>query len=182
MSKGSKILLTSSTLWILADGMLGPLFAVFAEQIGGNILDITYAWATYLAITGVGIVIVGKISDTIGRIPLMVSGYVVTTLFTFGYLFVSSPFDLFVIQAGLGLGLALAQPTWMALYDKWSGSGNKDGFIWGLADGLGYLAAAVGILVSGVIVSTYSFSALFIIMGIIMTISTLYQSRLLFRK
>lgn len=182
MSKGSKILLTANTLWILAEGMLGPLFAIFAEEIGGNILDITSAWAIYLVITGIGIIIVGKISDKVGHALLMVTGFAVTTIFTFGYLLVTSPIELFIVQAGLGLGLALAQPTWMALYDKCSGTGNKDGFIWGLADGFGYLAAAAGILMSGFIVSTYSFEVLFMIMGTIMIISTIYQSRLLFIK
>lgn len=39
------ILLWSSNLWALGEGMLGPLFAVFAQRIGGNILDITWAWS-----------------------------------------------------------------------------------------------------------------------------------------
>jgi hypothetical protein len=45
MQRKERLLLWSSNLWSLGEGMLGPLFAVFAQGIGGNILDITWAWA-----------------------------------------------------------------------------------------------------------------------------------------
>ena len=60
-----KILLYSSNLWYLSAGMLGPLIAVFTEQVGGSLLDISWAWAIYLIFTGLFIIITGKISDKI---------------------------------------------------------------------------------------------------------------------
>ena len=48
LNKKEKILLYSSNLWSFASGMFGPIFAIFAEKIGGNIRDITAAWAIYL--------------------------------------------------------------------------------------------------------------------------------------
>jgi hypothetical protein len=40
-----RLLLWISNLWSFGEGMLGPLFAVFAQHVGGNVLDITWAWA-----------------------------------------------------------------------------------------------------------------------------------------
>ena len=49
----------------LGEGMLGPLFAVFAQRIGGNILDITWAWAIYLGMTGILTIVADGVSGDI---------------------------------------------------------------------------------------------------------------------
>jgi MFS family permease len=111
MDRKERVLLWSSNLWSLGEGMLGPLFAVFAQRLGGNILDITWAWAIYLGMTGILTIVVGGVSDRIwqwcGRERLLVAGYALNALCTFGYLLVHTPRDLFLVQAGLGVALAL---------------------------------------------------------------------------
>ncbi|MBI2673498.1 hypothetical protein HYX19_04505 [Candidatus Woesearchaeota archaeon] len=130
MKKKEKILLYGSNIWALGEGMLGPLFAVFTQRIGGNILDIAWAWALYLMVAGVLVILVGKISDGIlSKEKLMVTGYALNAIFTFSYLFVSSPLHLFFVQGGLGIAFALSNPTWNALYAKYEDK-KQDGFIW----------------------------------------------------
>ncbi len=181
LNKKEKILLYSSNLWYLGEGMLGPLFAVFAERIGGNILDISWAWATYLIVTGILIMFIGKISDRIGKEKLMVAGYALNTIFTFSYLLISSPIHLFLVQAGLGVALALANPTWNALYAKYEDK-KHDGYIWGLAQGESTLISGTAIIIGGLIVNYLSFTVLFLIMGIIQSIATIYQARILRKR
>lgn len=178
MRREGRILLTSNVLWNLGEGMLGPLFAVFAERVGGDVLDISWAWATYLFVTGLCVVFVGRISDRMDKVRLMVAGYWLNVIFTFSYLFVSSPAHLLIVQAGLGVALALANPTWYALYDKYSG-GRRDGYVWGLADGQTRMMAGVAVLIGGFIVSHTSFTVLFLLMGSVQLVATLYQMRLL---
>lgn len=161
--------------------MLGPLFAVFTEKIGGSILDISWAWAIYLGITGIGVIIIGRISDKLrrGKEKLMIIGYGLTALFTFSYLLVSTPLHLFLVQAGLGIALAFANPTWYALYAKHSPGIRSSGYFWGLADGQGRIFTAIAILLGGFIVQRVSFEALFITMGLIQVAATLYLAKLL---
>ncbi|OGG19368.1 hypothetical protein A2721_02455 [Candidatus Gottesmanbacteria bacterium RIFCSPHIGHO2_01_FULL_47_48] len=66
-----KILLGINLLWYLGEGLLGPLFTVFAQEVGGSVLDISAAWATYLAVTGVAIILIGKVSDRSGAAVLI---------------------------------------------------------------------------------------------------------------
>jgi MFS family permease len=176
--KKERILLWSSNLWALGEGLFGPLFAVFAQRIGGNILDITWAWAIYLGMTGVLAIVFGRVSDRIwqwcGRERLLVAGYALNALCTFGYILVERPLHLFLVQAGLGVALALSNPTWSALYARYSPGEKEAGFAWGLVAGGQNLILAVAIIVGGYVVSTYSFSALFIAMGTIQVIATLY--------
>jgi MFS family permease len=181
-----RLLLWSSNLWALGEGMLGPLLAVFAQRIGGSILDVTWAWAIYLGMTGLFTIVAGKVSDRIwqwcGRERLMVAGYALNALCTFGYLFVDTTTDLFLVQAGLGVALALSSPTWSALYARYSPGEEQAGNSWGLVAGGQRLTLAVAILLGGYIVNRYSFDVLFIIMGTIQVIATLYLVRILRRS
>lgn len=178
-----RILLWSSNLWALGEGMLGPLFAVFAQRIGGNILDITWAWAIYLGMTGILTIVAGRVSDRIwewcGRERLMVAGYVLNALCTFGYLLVDTTTGLFLVQAGLGVALALSSPTWSALYARYSPGEEKAGKSWGLVAGGQRLTLAVAIVVGGYIVNNFSFETLFITMGTVQVIATLYLAPML---
>jgi MFS family permease len=88
---------------------------------------------------------------------------------------------LFIIQAGLGLALSLCNPTWYALFDKYS-TKNSEGTIWGLSDGEGKILTGIAIILGGLIVKHLSFDVLFIIMGCTHVVATLYQSQLLIKK
>lgn len=182
ISEKIKILLWGSNLWYLGEGMLGPLFAVFAQKIGGNILDISWAWGIYLLVTGTLIIFIGKISDTkIKKEVLMIIGYALNALFTFSYLLVSSPMHLFFVQAGLGIAAAFAMPTWEALYSL-SGNRQQKGYEWGLIGGYTQIITGIAIIIGGLIVNYLSFSVLFVTMGVIQVIATIYQAKILKKK
>lgn len=181
ISQVTKILLWGANIWYFGEGMLGPLFAVFAERVGGDILDITWAWATYLVITGVIYIIVGKlINNKSYKAKVMVAGYGLNALFTFGYLFVSNPLQLFFIQAGLGMAEAIGTPAWDALYAK-NIDKSHDTFAWGLASGQSQIFTGIAIVCGGLIVNYLSFNALFITMGIIQVLATIIQARILLK-
>lgn len=181
MTREGKILRWSSNLWNFADGMFGPLLAVFTERIGGNILDISAAWATYLIVTGIFVILVGRISDRVGKEFIMIAGYALTAVFTFGYLLVETQIHLLLVQAGLGFALALSNPTWFALYDRYSGD-REDGYVWGLSDGQAKIATGIAIVIGGFIVNRFSFAALFLTMGTLQVLATLLQARIFFLK
>jgi len=182
VNRSIKILLYGANIWYFGVGMLGPLFAIFTEQIGGDILDVAWAWATYLIITGILYIIIGKIVDhKKNKEKIMVIGYFLNALFTFGYLFVSSPWHLFVVQAGLGVAEALATPTWNALFAKHEDK-KHDGFQWGLAGGEGQIITGIALVAGGLIVNYFSFDVLFLTMGTILMFSAMYQAQILKMK
>lgn len=179
LSRVTKILLVGANLWYFGEGMLGPLFAIFAERVGGDILDITWAWATYLVLTGVFYILVGKlINGKPYQAKVIVAGYALNALLTFGYLFVSSPLQLFFIQAGLGVAEAIGTPAWDALYAK-NVDQSHDTFAWGLASGQSQIVTGIAIVFGGLIAHYISFNALFITMGTIQVIATITQAKIL---
>lgn len=179
LNKKLRVLLNGGNIWFLGEGMLGPLFAIFAERIGGDILDISWAWATYLIVAGLLYIVIGEITDRYdNKEKIMVLGYALNALFTFGYLLVSSPWHLFLVQAGLGLAAAMATPTWDALYAKHEDR-RHDGYQWGLAGGMAQVITGLAIVLGGYIVSYASFTALFLFMGVVQVIATIYQAQIL---
>lgn len=180
MNPRARILLVSSNLWYLAEGLFGPLLAVFAGRVGGNILDISYAWAIFLIVSGVMNIFIGKISDKHSKEKILVAGYALNTLVLFGYVFVSNPMQLFLAEALMGVAAAMASPTWYALFSQHE-TKTSSGKEWGLVTGQAKIATAAAMLVGGYIVTYLSFTALFVLMGSIQLVATLYQAKILLK-
>jgi len=179
LTKTTKILLIASSLWYFGEGLLGPLFAIFAEKIGGDLLDITWAWAFYLITTGVCYFIVGKIFNKSNyKNHVMIFGYVLNTILTFGYMFVHNSKQLFILQVGLGIAEALSAPIWDTLFAT-NMQDTDNTFHWSLASGHTHLVSGLAIAIGGLIANYISFNALFFTMGVIQLMATIVQSRLL---
>ena len=182
LSKTTKLLLLGANIWYFGEGMLGPLFSIFAEKVGGDILDIIWAWATYLIMTGLCYILVGKlINGKPYKEKVMVAGYLLNAGLTFCYLFVSNPLQLFFVQAGLGIAEAIGTPAWDALYAK-NVHEDHDAFAWGLASGQSQIVTGLAIIGGGFIAHYGSFNALFITMGCIQLVAAFVQAQILFNK
>jgi MFS family permease len=174
-----RVLLIGANLWYIGEGMLGPLLGLYTERIGGDILDLTWAWAIYLCVTGVCMFAIGGLADRYHATErLMVAGYALNAICTFAYLLISSPWHLLLVQAGLGLASALATPTWDALYSAYAPR-QQAGRLWGLAHGQEHLITGGAILAGGYLVYLGSFTLLFLVMGVIQTIAAVYQATIL---
>jgi predicted MFS family arabinose efflux permease len=179
LNKSTQILLYGSSIWYLGEGMLGPILGVLTEKIGGNILEVSWIWATYLIAAGIFTKFVGKLSDKkFSKEKLLVAGYALNAVFTFSYLLASSTLHLLFVQVGLGIAAALAAPTWDALYAKHSAQ-EDSGYIWGLAAGQTQLTTGFAMILGGLIINYFSFNVLFIVMGVIQICATLYQAQIL---
>ena len=188
LSRTCKILLLGANIWYFGEGMMGPLFAIFAERVGGNILDITWAWATYLMVTGVLYILVGRLLARKGNLnregfkeKVLVLGYCLNAVFTFGYLFVHSSIELFFVQAGLGVAEAIGTPAWDALYAK-NINPEVQPYAWGLSTGQAQIVSGLAFILGGLIAHFISFAALFITMGVIQGIAALITSQILIRR
>jgi hypothetical protein len=182
LSKLSKVLLIASSLWYFGEGLFGPLFAIYAEKIGGDILDITWAWATYLIVTGLFYVLVGKmLNKSKYKKQVMIGGYALNALLTFGYIFVDNTRSLFMIQVGLGIAEAFSTPIWDSLFAS-NLEDTENTFHWGLATGHTHFISGIAIAIGGLIASSLSFNTLFIVMGCIQLLATCVQASILYIK
>ena len=94
MHKQLRLFLMANSFFAFAAGMLGPIYALFVKQIGGDVLAASGAWATFMIVSGLGIFLMGKIQDKIKREkPVIIIGYSLQSLGFLGYFFVSNIID-----------------------------------------------------------------------------------------
>jgi hypothetical protein len=177
VNRNAKVLLASSYLWSFGEGLLGPLYAVFAQQVGGDILGLTGAYSLYLLVMGASMIAVGRLADTrFSSNHMMVLGYGLNALGTFGYLLVDGTLKLFAVQALLGVATALASPTWSYEFARSIGLEHTGGK-WGVAYGVPRIIFGIAVVLGGLTVRFLGFPALFVAMGSVQTVATLVQAQ-----
>ncbi len=79
MKKQLMILLLASSMFMLAGGLFGPIYAIFVENIGGDLLTAGTAYGLFAVSAGVLIFLIGKIEDKIkNQERLVILGYVLS--------------------------------------------------------------------------------------------------------
>lgn len=174
MNKALKILLVMDGIVLFAGAMLGPIYALFVEKVGGDILFASGAFSVYALVSALAIFIISKFEDKIKELELMVSfGYFVMALGFLSYIFVKIPLHLFMAQAIIGLGEAFYKPAFDGVYSNHLNK-NKRASQWGKWEAIYYLAVALGALLGGFIAKFLGFNALFVIMSLLCFLSSVY--------
>jgi len=180
MREKLKILLFSSFFITLSAGLLGPIYALFVEEIGGNLLIAGGAAAAFSIASGILIFIMGKVEDKIKRQEnILIFGRFLTFIGIGGYLLVKSPVHLFAVEILLGIAAALETPAFDSLYSKNLQKG-KYASQWGSWEAMSALTAGVAAIIGGYIAYYFGFNILLITMTVIAAISLIVT--LLLRK
>lgn len=158
----------------MAGAMLGPIYALFVENVGGSLMDASIAGGIFAFVAGVTTLISGKYSDKVKENKLIVVlGYSIMGIGFLAYFWVTSVFFLFIVQAIIGLGEAIYSPAFDAIYSKHLDQ-HKSGTQWGAWESMNYFTTAVGAIIGGGLVTFFGFQALFIIMAILCFSSAVY--------
>lgn len=169
-----RILLITNSLVLLAGGMIGPIYALFVENIGGDLLDASFAGAAFALAAGVTTFISGKYTDGHDhKEMIVVLGYIVMGAGFFLYTIVDSMFTLLIVQVIIGFGEAIYLPAFDAVYSKHLDH-NKEGQQWGAWESMYYFATAIGATAGGYIVVYSGFNPMFILMALLCFGSALY--------
>ena len=166
MHKQLRLFLVVDGIYALAFGMLGPIYAVFVQQIGGDILEAGTAWAIFMISSGIGIFLMGKLQDRISKDKLfLVVGYAMRSLGFLGYYFVSNVTQMFVLQVFLGLAVMVISPATYSFYAKHVDT-KKLASQWAAWEGTWYLVQGIAALIGSFLASLYGFKTLFLVMFI----------------
>ena len=169
-----KILLSTSSLIMLAGAMLGPIYALFVEEIGGDLLDASITGGVFALAAGITTLISGRFSDKIKENELIiVVGYIIMGIGFMSYTVVHSIWTLLIVQAIIGFGAAIYGPAFDAVYSKYLDK-KQLGRQWGAWESMAYFTTAAGAFLGGLIVTGFGFNVLFIIMATMSFMSALY--------
>jgi MFS family permease len=160
LSARARLLLKISFMVTFAEAMLVPIYAAFAEKVGGSVLDAGIAFAVFSMATGGAVVLIGTRSWFQHHIKgFLMLGFVLSAACDISYIFVRNKWQLFGAQIVAGLATGLIEPTWDALFtEDIEHSSAKHWSIWA---GGTHLVTGAASLLGGAIVAYFSFAALF---------------------
>ena len=182
MKRGLKFLLIADAWATLALGMLGPIYAIFVEEIGGNILDASWAFFTFTLTSGLLIFAIGKWEDRFKhKEKLVLFGYVLISIGTLGYVFVYNQISLLIVQVILGVAVALLSPAYDSLYSHFVIK-KEEAYDWGTWEAMGYIVTAIAAVMGGYIADLVGFKILFLTMFFVSLLGVLTSAGLLKSK
>lgn len=178
LNKPLRILLITNSLVLLAGGMIGPIYALFVENIGGDLLDASFAGGIFALAAGITTFLSGKIADhKKHKEKIVIFGYLVMGTGFMLYTLVDSIWMLFLVQVVIGFGEAIYLPAFDAVYSEHLDH-HKEGQQWGAWESMYYFVTAFGAALGGYIVVYLGFNAMFFLMALLCLGSALYIFRL----
>lgn len=182
MKKGIKVLIIADAWAVFALGMIGPIYAIFVEKIGGDILDASWAYSAFAISSGAVLYLFGKIEDKSRHRELfVVGGYSLIAIGCFMYLFVYNQLTLVLTQVVLGLGNAVLSPAFDSVYSDYLDE-KKKASEWAGWEGSGLVVAAIAAVLGGYIAQKLGFKILFITMTTAALIGALVSLNILRKK
>lgn len=178
MHPQNKLFLMMFSFFAIAEAMLGPIYAIFVKNIGGDILAAGGAWSVFMLVSGFGIFLMGKIQDKTKKVKIfIILGYSITSLGFLGYIFISNVAQLFLVQILLGIGTMILVPARDTFYTEYLEKG-KFASQWAAWESLWFIIAGIGALVGAFIADRFGFRVLFIVMFIFSLLGLIITTQL----
>lgn len=171
MNKLASLLLVSSSLLTFAAEMLTPVYAVFAEEIGGDLLTAGIAYSLFWISGGIFIYLMSKVEEKekdLGK--YIFTGYTLQSIGFLAMIFISEPIHLFIVEVIFGVGSAIATPAYDGMFSKLLGDNVVSG--WGTWEAVTYLTMGASSAFGGYIAQFMGFKALLIFIFAISMIAT----------
>ncbi len=173
-NRALRILLSTNAMILMATAMLGPVYALFVEKVGGDLMDASIAGGIFAFVAGLTTLISGKYSDRIKeKKTIVIIGYIVMGVGFLSYFWVTSIIFLFIVQAIIGLGEAIYAPAFDSMYSEHLNK-HESGSQWGAWESMNYFTTAIGAVIGGFLITFFGFQTLFIIMATLCFASALY--------
>jgi hypothetical protein len=159
-----RTLVFSWTLSSFAEGVLLPIYAVFVQHIGGDILDAGGAMGIFLITEGIFTTIVHRFRwGPRMRIFLMILGWAIWLFGIVFYLFISNVATLFLAQVLTAIGNAVADPVFDAELADHTDMSLKE-YEWGLWEGSKAFIDGIAAIVGAFVVASFGFATLIYLM------------------
>jgi len=168
MNSKLKILYGTNGIFVIAGALLGPLYAVFAESFSASTFTISLTWATLLAASLLTYYIIFRVTNDNAYINmnLIILGYAISAIAWLLFALSTEIYQIFIIQAILGVGLAIGGPSWGTLVAKHL---DKDKNVHDYAEWNIFkkVIEIIAVLSGGAIIADFGFTTVFVIMSLI---------------
>jgi len=167
-----KYLILSDLIFWSGWGLISPIFAVFVvEKIqGGTVAVVGLASAIYWILKSILRIPIGLFLDSRSGEEddfwFLFFGLIISSLVPFGYLMVSYPWHIYLLQVLFAIGMAMALSGSSAIFTRHIDRG-KEATEWGVDATLVGLGIGIAGALGGLIAASFGFGALFVLVGIL---------------
>lgn len=165
MNKHLKVLLIINSIFVLAGNLLGPLYAVYIESIGGSIAVVSGTWSVMLFTVTIVNLIMIKYGDRVKKHSLyLIAGFALRSAAWLGFVFAGSILSIVILQIIVGIGEAVGSTGFDAIFaEHLDKSGHiRDYAAWKT---ISNIIAAFSALIGGFIVTLHGFDPMFYFMS-----------------
>ncbi len=166
------LLSISSLFFFMSFNMIIPELPDFLKSIGGQEVNIGYIIACFTIIAMLSRPLSGKLTDTIGRMPIMIFGASVAFITSIFYPIWTTVLGFFILRSVHGMSTGF-KPTATAAYLTDIVPQNKRGEAMGILGVLGSFGMAAGPVLGSLIREHWGFTPMFVISGFISLLSIL---------
>lgn len=164
-------LIASYNFACFAEGILLPIYAIYVQKIGGDILDASWAIAIFSITSWFGTILLHRLNRSAKHKSwLLIGGRLVRLIGIISYLAVSNIIMLFVTQVLIALGNAMANPVFDEELEENRESANKVYKRW-LYEWSQDIVNGVAAIVGGLVVTSLGFRFMIIVMIITASVS-----------
>ncbi len=166
------LLSISSLFFFMSFNMIIPELPDFLKSIGGQDVNIGYIIACFTIIAMLSRPISGKLTDTIGRMPIMIFGASIAFITSIFYPVWTTVLGFFILRSIHGMSTGF-KPTATAAYLADIIPHNKRGEAMGILGVLGSSGMAAGPVLGSFIKEHWGFTPMFVLSGFISLFSVL---------
>lgn len=165
MNKSLKLLLGINSIFVLAGNLLGPLYAVYIEGLGGSIAMVSGTWSVMLLTTTLVNFILIRYGDRVREHEyFLMAGFLFRAIAWIGFASAHNLTSIILLQIVVGLGEAVGSTGFDAIMAEHldGGSHIRDYSVWKT---ISNVLASIAAIVGGFVVTWYGFSPMFYFMG-----------------
>lgn len=167
LNKSLRILVWTNSIMVLVIGLFAPFYAVFVQSIGGSIAFAGLSWAILSIVAGGLIFLFANWELKVKEQELLLAtGYIIRGVVFLSYAFMGTLTQLIVTQVLWGVATALGTPAFDSVYS--AHTTREDSIVqWGGWEGIAAIATGAAALIGGIIIQTFGYPPVFIIMALI---------------
>jgi len=160
-------------------GFATPIFAIFliSHIKGGSIEVAGFAAAIYWIFESALMIPFGKYLDKNpgekDDLLFIIVGNSLAALATFGFIFSSLPWHVYVLQAIFGIGMSMNIPAYTAIFTRHIDKG-KEAYDWGFRGSLISMGTGISGALGGIVAQSFGFKILFVSSGIFIILSAFF--------
>jgi MFS family permease len=174
MNKSLRLLLSINSVFVLAANLLGPLYAVYIERLGGSVAVVSGTWSVMLLTTTLVNFSLIRFGDRVRQHEyFLIAGFIFRAFAWIGFAHAQNIAMIIFLQVIIGIGEALGSTGFDSIMAEHLDKSNhiRDYAVWKTVSNI---LAAIATFAGGLIVTIYGFSPMFYFMGVVAILCAIF--------